>query len=556
MAQSPQPPRGFFQILVYLVRQLLGRPVPQPQPPQPPHPPEPHGREHLLTYFVPGQVLMLAEYEQDYDTEEVRRRLLEENPILNDDRFPENQTLKKALAESFRRAQAFPRTEDIPSTDRRPGARKRSPLSLLFVDVPELREDGAGLVRLITAVNRQISDPNTSQGSVRLSAVTPNWLASGAGHNGSVGGPGARPIPDPTIPPSSPDLPPQAVFKLPIALSAQAGDGVDVAILDTAPSQKDITDALRKWSGSNALVDGLLNGRLQICHAPNMHLLSSVNVDLIEYPFPVSNHGLFVAGIIHSIAPMASLRLIEVLNPHGVGTVETLVDGLAKLLPRDKSRPLVINCSLMITIPIPEHAHPIQGTVDPAELRGLPGIDLLSLPLDLVFNALRGQHISVVAAAGNDNPSLLRGRPPARQPAAFESVIGIGALNPGSRPQLADYSNTADDPVIDGIFTFGGATQGVRPNRVTDPAGGILGLYIEDFPTNPAPATLTNTNGWARWAGTSFATPVVSGALAGLLSAQPKAATLAQKFQGAEDQLFAASPGVPPLGRVFDVTQG
>src|SRR4030095_12775981 len=133
----------------------------------------------------------------------------------------------------------------------------------------------------------------------------------------------------------SPNLPPEAVFQLPSGLSTQGGEGVDVAILDTAPSQQDITNALQKWSGDNGLVDRLLNGRLQICYAPNMHLLSGVNVDLIEYPYPISNHGLFIAGIINSIAPMASLRLIEVLNPHGVGTAETLVAGLAKLLPRD-----------------------------------------------------------------------------------------------------------------------------------------------------------------------------------------------------------------------------
>ena len=42
----------------------------------------------------------------------------------------------------------------------------------------------------------------------------------------------------------------------------------------------------------------------------------------------MASHGLFVAGIIRSIAPQAKLRLIQVLNQDGGGSVESITQGL------------------------------------------------------------------------------------------------------------------------------------------------------------------------------------------------------------------------------------
>jgi subtilisin family serine protease len=60
---------------------------------------------------------------------------------------------------------------------------------------------------------------------------------------------------------------------------------------------------------------------------------------------------------------------------------------------------------------------------------------------------------------------------------------------------------------------------------------GVLGLYLGKFPQPPDKTTgsetswdeetkpsLKNTNGWAWWAGTSFATPILTGAIAAVLS--------------------------------------
>jgi hypothetical protein len=543
VTQSRQPSLGFFQDLLDFIGRLFRPPAPPQQ--------ENHGLLHHLSYFVPGHILMLAEYDEPLEMEYFLK-LLQANPIVSSNRF-----LGTALSESLRRALAFPGTEATQPIEGRPGARRQRPFSLVFVDVPELRASPAKLLQFVAQVNRQIrARPGDSQGQVVLSAISPNWLAGAAGHNGSVGGPGARPIPDTSVLAAGPDLPVEAVFTLPINLPTQAGEGIDIAILDTAPDQEDIERAFTEWSATNPLVNRLLGGQLQISYAGNTHLLGTVNVDLVEHPYTIADHGLFVAGVINSIAPQASLHLIEVLNPYGVGTVETLADGLARLLPRNSDRPLVINCSLMITIPFPEHARKIPGAEDPPDTRNLEALDLLGMPLDLVFNALRGQHIFIVAAAGNDNPTLQNNPPPARQPAAFGSVFGIGALIAGQQPQPAEYSNISDTPVVSGIATFGGDTTGAPPHRSASIDGGMLGVYIGEFPDEVPGATLPNKNGWARWAGTSFATPIMTGTLAALLSGQSPAKDLEQRLRDAENQVYGAISGSTSLGHTFHVKQG
>ena len=50
---------------------------------------------------------------------------------------------------------------------------------------------------------------------------------------------------------------------------------------------------------------------------------------LNQHEYPMPDHGLFVAGIIHSIAPKAQIHLIEGLNTYGVGTFETFANAIA-----------------------------------------------------------------------------------------------------------------------------------------------------------------------------------------------------------------------------------
>jgi subtilisin family serine protease len=144
----------------------------------------------------------------------------------------------------------------------------------------------------------------------------------------------------------------------------------------------------------------------------------------------------------------------------------------------------------------------------------------------------------VIAAAGNDwDPSDI-GRPQARYPAAFSSVQGVGALKREQAPaaiagnqnyQVASYSDLSDQPGKVGVATLGG-----EPGE----GKGVLGLYLGEFP-EPLPEEWSifhrilnwlvklfggrflypkNETHWAWWAGTSFATPILTGVIAAVLS--------------------------------------
>jgi subtilisin family serine protease len=210
-------------------------------------------------------------------------------------------------------------------------------------------------------------------------------------------------------------------------------------------------------------------------------------------------------------------------------------------------RPLIVNCSFGLTAPISdENGVPGYAPTDfPVELWDSGILQHMTTSLRELFTSLAGQKdVVVVAAAGNDSARSSRRR--TRFPAAYENVIGVGALptlsptSTGSYSSAA-YSNRADDQNPDeGYMTFGG-----EPG----PGRGIRGLYTSEIPVYvegwlswlwriftgtgldgwkgpgylpPHPRTLTldrirykrNQTGWAWWAGTSFATPIISGFLA------------------------------------------
>jgi hypothetical protein len=157
----------------------------------------------------------------------------------------------------------------------------------------------------------------------------------------------------------------------------------------------------------------------------------------------------------------------------------------------------------------------------------------------------------IIGAAGNDSgPSgswpirllLPVHTHPTRYPARYNYVVGVGAQMVTSIGTTsfwsAPYSNIADEPPKNGIIAFGGNVLGnpIKSSHpckewewTVDPEHGMLGLYIAPhYPItqqrrsgtiqpglagNPS-MPVQNTTGWARWAGTSFATAVTSGMLA------------------------------------------
>jgi subtilisin family serine protease len=94
----------------------------------------------------------------------------------------------------------------------------------------------------------------------------------------------------------------------------------------------------------------------------------------------------------------------------------------------------------------------------------------------------------VVASAGNDATS----RP--AYPAAQPGVIGVAAVGPAGPAPFTNYGSwvTACAPGVDVVSHF---YTGIDEHDDHDPA-------TSDF------------RGWAKWCGTSFAGPIVAGAIA------------------------------------------
>lgn len=357
-----------------------------------------------------------------------------------------------------------------------------------------------------------------------LLSATPDWLMSSAFHMTGTGGPGAWPV--------------QA--QVPVAQRATAlriqfpqnpelhsnreplGEGVDVAILDTAPGLHARVQAYHFWrehrAEENPLLEELLApaGPLTIRPMPEADLWQ-IHYSLADAPYRMADHGLFIAGLIHSIAPGAKLHLHEVLNPWGIGSWQTIADGLGRALrEHDFTRPLIINASLMLNLPRSVR-HRAPGFPDAWRTDSF--IHYTTSAIREIFGQLANDtRIVMVAAAGNDRATDGHGaatgtRPEARFPAAFANVVGVGAL-PKDIPQdagrfrPASYSNLADDPLNAGFMTIGG-----EPGE----GNGLLGAYLDDVPVRNSAGEVeyvVNKTGLAWWAGTSFATPIITGALA------------------------------------------
>jgi hypothetical protein len=238
---------------------------------------------------------------------------------------------------------------------------------------------------------------------------------------------------------------------------------------------------------------------------------------------------------------MSDIRLFQVLDDYGVGTIETIALGIVKALAYfgyatyefrewgcevtltspEHERPLIVNCSFMLTIPR-GLGHTMIDIEWGEKLFQPPFLEKMRKPSEALFETLAVACASVVAAAGNDRPvpppghTINSPRPEARDPAAHQTVIGVGACKADLKlKQPTQYSNKADVPAYDGFVTIGGEVFFRTSDNeiVTDAQNGILGVYVGNIP----PATSGgNQSNWARWAGTSFATPIIT-AMLGLL---------------------------------------
>ena len=428
------------------------------------------------------------------------------------------------------------------------------------------------LFDLILKLDIEDQRQSLSTPELTVEGVSPNWITSSSkSDSGGTGGPGGRPTP-------YAGLPGQADFffeKLIDELKGNNhtgtniygdGTGVDVIILDTAPSAHDLVLAhkelvlLMEEGQKHRLIEHLLGpgGRLKLYPATYEEHLRMGNTSLNKHGYEMTDHGLFIAGIIHSIVPKATIHLIEVLNQFGVGDLETLARGLSKAetICNQSTGKAVINGSWCLDLPdaLEEFAY------QPSQKETIPGIEkemeeqlrvtIASeldkdelrwvLELRVMCERLGFMGSQVVAAAGNkaENAGQSRHAPDASYPAAFSKVVGVGALphdaerNDGSgKYNASSYSNQADKPEPTGIMALGGE-EGEEE--------GVLGVYLGQFPPDEDengqpinghgwPKTGPKSeNGWAWWAGTSFATPILTGAIASVLSGLENPSTTQQ----------------------------
>lgn len=490
--------------------------------------------------------------------------------------------------------------------------------SIVFAPIEGGPDDQIKLFRMIIGLEAELRKEQLVKG-LTLEAILPNWLASGAPEGSGTGGPGGWPVayrgaPEKAPyqirnlrrstepPPSNPNwisiiiswikkllallfgkTNPTTFALKDIVTNTSKGKDVHVVILDTVLSQEKLDKAYSEWKDRHPLIHSLLRpGNLELHPITDKDVLDRIkDLRALGHDYEMTDHGLFAAGLVHTIAPCAKIHLVQVLNDYGVGDMDTIIKGFLDALvlmdeTENEKQSFVINGSIILNLPLAiehlltgnsgngdcfadlytdldrllEKEISIQLQKDPDWIRRQ------RIALENVCNKIYAKKSRVIAAAGNDRSFDESVPPPARYPAALESVQGVGALprNPvwaqdGKRKTSA-YSNLADTPGYIGIATLGGEEGEGQ---------GVLGLYLGEFPGGEP-----NNTKWAWWPGTSFATPIFSGITAvalGDLSQTAANIPSRQPTQAAIDALYTSmqyivnSEGEGDVD-VLDITQG
>jgi subtilisin family serine protease len=266
-----------------------------------------------------------------------------------------------------------------------------------------------------------------------------------------------------------------------VSSDASAGKDIRVSVVDTGLWVKATTKTETKWLAGVTPADP---DDEEIVNSSAIH----------EY----AGHGTFVAGIVKCLAPGATIE-VEGALPNGGAVFESdICEELQEAL-RDRSDPHLISIS--------------AGTHTRANM-GLLGLEILAETHGLTD----GTKGLVVAAAGNDSSDVKF------YPAAFPWVISVGALDEAGN--VAPYSNYGE--WVD-VWARGSNLINAFPE----------GTYTCSEPPNTG--QVRNFKHLAQWSGTSFATPIVTGAIAAQMSTTGNTDDPKKAF----DQIDKAAPKCP-----------
>lgn len=269
------------------------------------------------------------------------------------------------------------------------------------------------------------------------------------------------------------------------ARDRKLGHGVRVSVVDTGLWQPATTNPKLPWlTGVTADSEDL-----EALDATHLH--------------PYAGHGTFVAGVVRCVAPATEIEVEGVLTHGGAVYESEIITQLQQALEED-SHPQLISIS--------------AGTHTRNNLA------LLSFEMLAAAHGLDdGEKTLIVAAAGNDGDDA------PFWPAAFPWVASVGAVDADG--SVADYSNVGR--WVD-VYARGTDLVNAFPT----------GTYVCYEP--PHVGEVRKFDSLARWSGTSFSTPIVTGLIAARMSSTGESATQAWAAVRA-----AGQPGSDPRAGRF-----
>lgn len=266
---------------------------------------------------------------------------------------------------------------------------------------------------------------------------------------------GMCPATEPEVPRTAQPWPP--LRPDPAPTTDRKGRGkVRVAVVDTGMWMDAIDSPASPW----------LEGDDVFADLEDQEQVSSTHIH------PYAGHGTFVAGVISCLAPETRIE-VEGLLTHGGAIWESkIVEQLHQALEDGDNAQL-------ISISAGSHTR-----------WGLPPLSFAMLGLH--HRLAERDDVLVIAAAGND------GSDEKFWPAAFRWAVGVGSVDPDGA--VSDFSNVGENWVT--VYARGRDLVNAFP----------IGTYTCHEPPNVK--KVRKFAGLARWSGTSFSTPVITGLIA------------------------------------------